>query len=171
MTDDRRTEQSITISAPITSVWEALTTPKLIKRWFFGVDMETDWKEGSPIIHRGEYQGRPYEDRGEILEIDPPRLLVHSHWSPVSGLPDAPENYERVEWKLREGEGGTELTIRESNLSSEEAKATSEQSWRLVLEKLKTILERWRPTGDGHPRTMTPACDRASPWPGHARSS
>jgi hypothetical protein len=39
------------------------------------LDTETDWKEGSPIVHRGEYQGRPYEDRGEILEIDPPRLL------------------------------------------------------------------------------------------------
>jgi uncharacterized protein YndB with AHSA1/START domain len=142
MTHDLRTEQSITVSAPIAKVWEAVTTPDLIKQWFFGVETETDWKEGSPIIHRGEYQGRPYEDRGQILEIDPPRLLVHSHWSPVSGLPDAPENHERVEWKLDELGGGTQLTIRESNLSSEEARATSEQSWRLVLENLKTMLER-----------------------------
>ena len=142
MTDDLGTVQSIAISAPITRVWEALTTPALIKRWFFGVETETDWKEGSPIIHRGEYQGRPYEDRGEILQIDPPRLLVHSHWSPVSGLPDAPENYERVAWELRESGGRTELTISESNLSSEEAKATSEQNWRLVLRNLKTLLER-----------------------------
>ncbi|HZA26712.1 MAG TPA: SRPBCC domain-containing protein [Actinomycetota bacterium] len=142
MTHDLRTEQSITIGAPIGKVWEALTTPELIKQWFFGVETETDWAEGSPIIHRGEYQGRPYEDRGEILEVDPPRLLVHSHWSPVSGLPDVPENYERVAWELREREGETELTIREANLSSEEARATSEQSWRLVLENLKTLLER-----------------------------
>jgi uncharacterized protein YndB with AHSA1/START domain len=107
MTDELRTEQSITISAPITRVWEALTTPALIKLWFFGVETETDWKEGSPIIHRGEYEGRAYEDRGEILEIDPPTLLVHSHWSPASGLAEAPENYERVEWNLGEDEGGT----------------------------------------------------------------
>jgi uncharacterized protein YndB with AHSA1/START domain len=96
---------------------------------------------GSPIVHRGEYQGRPYEDRGKILEIEPPRLLVHSHWSPVSGLPDAPENYERVSWELSERDHGTELTIRESNLSSEEAKAASEQSWRVVLGNLKSLLE------------------------------
>jgi uncharacterized protein YndB with AHSA1/START domain len=142
MRGDLRTEESITIGAPIARVWEALTTPELIKQWFFGVDTETDWKRGSPIVHRGQYQGRPYEDRGEILKIEPPRLLVHSHWSPVSGLPEAPENYERVSWELSERDDGTELTIRESNLASEEAKATSEQTWRLVLENLKQLLER-----------------------------
>jgi uncharacterized protein YndB with AHSA1/START domain len=142
MTGILTTEESITIGAPITRVWETLTTPELIKQWFFGVDTETDWRKGSPIVHRGEYQGRPYEDRGEILEIEPPRLLVHSHWSPVSGLPDTPENHERVSWELSERDDGTELTIRESNLASEEARATSEQSWRLVLKNLKQFLER-----------------------------
>jgi uncharacterized protein YndB with AHSA1/START domain len=141
MKEDLRTEESITINVPIERVWEALTTPQVIKRWFFGVDTFTDWTVGSPIIHRGEYQGRPYEDKGSILEIEPPRLLVHSHWSPVSGLPDAPENYERVSWQLSERADGTELTIRESNLASEEAKATSEQSWRVVLGNLKELLE------------------------------
>jgi uncharacterized protein YndB with AHSA1/START domain len=141
MTRDLRTEESITIDAPIERVWEALTMPEVIKRWFFGVDTETDWQEGSPIVHRGEYQGRPYEDRGSILQIQPPRLLVHSHWSPVSGLPDAPENYQQVAWELSEGDGGTRLTIKESNLPFEEARATSEQSWRIVLENLKKLLE------------------------------
>jgi uncharacterized protein YndB with AHSA1/START domain len=141
MKDELRTEQSITIEAPIETVWEALTTPELVKRWFFGVDTETDWKAGSLIVHRGEYQGKPYEDKGNILQIEPPRLLVHSHWSPVSGRPDAPENYQRVSWELSERDGQTELTIKEVNLLSEEAKATSEKSWRMVLENLKSLLE------------------------------
>ena len=64
MTEDLRTEDSVTIEAPLVRVWEALTTPELIKRWFFGVDTTTDWNVGSPIVHRGEYQGRPYEARG-----------------------------------------------------------------------------------------------------------
>jgi uncharacterized protein YndB with AHSA1/START domain len=138
---DISTEDSIIINAPIERVWKALTTPELIKQWFFGVDTETDWKKGSPIVHRGEYQGRPYEDKGTILEIEAPRLLVHSHWSPASGLPDAPENYERVSWELAERDGGTELAISESNLASEEARSTSEQSWRMVLGNLKKLLE------------------------------
>lgn len=139
-------EQSVTIEAPIQRVWEAITTPELIKEWFFGVDTETTWDVGSPIVHRGEFQGAPYEDKGVILEFEPPRRLVHSHWSPVSGLPDSPENHERVAWELTETGEGTTLTIRESNLAGEEERATSEQSWRLVLQNLKTLLE---DTGSG----------------------
>jgi uncharacterized protein YndB with AHSA1/START domain len=141
MPDDLRTEDSISIDVPMTRVWEALTTPELIKEWFFGVDTTTDWEAGSPIVHGGEYQGRPYKDKGIILEIEPPRRRVHSHWSPVSGLPDAPENYQRVTWELTERDGQTELTIKEDNLPSEEAKMTSEKSWRMVLENLKRLLE------------------------------
>jgi uncharacterized protein YndB with AHSA1/START domain len=44
---------SITIDAPIEEVWRAVTTPALIKQWFFGVDTETDWNVGSPLVHRG----------------------------------------------------------------------------------------------------------------------
>jgi uncharacterized protein YndB with AHSA1/START domain len=141
MGDDLSTESAITIDAPATKVWEALTTPELIKEWFFGVDTVTEWKVGSPIIHKGEYQGRPYEDRGTILEFDPPWLLVHSHWSPVSGLPDDPENYQRVSWALSERDGVTELTITEVNLPSEEAKVVSAKSWQTVLENLKRLLQ------------------------------
>jgi uncharacterized protein YndB with AHSA1/START domain len=142
MGDELTTEESITIDAPIATVWEALTTPETIKRWFFGVDTETDWKVGSPIVHRGEYQGKPYEDKGEILELDPPRRLVHTHWSPLSGLPDSPEHYQQVTWALSETpQGETELRITEVNLPSEEARAISEKSWRMVMENLKDLLE------------------------------
>jgi uncharacterized protein YndB with AHSA1/START domain len=120
---------------------EAITTPDVIKRWFFGVDTTSDWTEGSSLVHRGEYQGRPYEDKGTILEIEPPERLVHMHWSPVSGLPDAPENHERVEYHLAEVDGGTEVTIRESNLASAEARETSERAWRTVLGNLKELVE------------------------------
>ena len=123
-------------------VWDAITTPELIKQWFFGVDTETDWQPGSSIVHRGEWQGRPYEDKGEILRIEPPTLLVHTHWSDVSGRPDRPEHYEEVTWSLSERNGSTDLTVSERNLASEEAKAMSEQSWRTVLENLKSLLER-----------------------------
>jgi hypothetical protein len=58
----------------------------------------------------------------------------------VSGLPDAPQNYQRVSWELSERDGGTELTIKEVNLPSKEAKETSDKSWRMVLENLKKLL-------------------------------
>jgi uncharacterized protein YndB with AHSA1/START domain len=132
---------SITIDAPIEDVWRAVTTPALIKQWFFGVDTETDWNVGSPLVHRGEYRGKPYEDKGEILQFDPPKLLVHTHWSDVSGEPDSPEHYQEVSWALAQRDGATELTITERNLPSEEGKAASEESWRTVLDNLKNMLE------------------------------
>ena len=138
---DLATNHSITIEAPAARVWEALTTPAQIKQWFFGVDTESDWRRGSRLVHRGEYQGKPYQDEGEILRIEPPTLLVHTHWSDVSGLPDEPENYQQVTWSLEEHDGITELTVSEVNLPSEEAKATSDQSWPMALGSLKRLLE------------------------------
>jgi uncharacterized protein YndB with AHSA1/START domain len=133
---------SVRVDAPIEDVWNAITTPDVIKRWFFGVDTTSDWTVGSPLVHTGEYQGRPYVDKGEILRIDPPRLLEHSHWSDVSGKPDRPDSYQLVTWELTEQDGGTELRVSERNLPSREAAETSEAAWSAALGKLKEILER-----------------------------
>jgi uncharacterized protein YndB with AHSA1/START domain len=141
MPHDITTSTSVEIAAPAARVWEALMTPELIRRWFFGVDTETDWRPGGPIVHRGEYQGRPYEDRGTILEVEPRRRLVHTHWSPVSGLPDEPEHYQEVTWTLSERDGATELRVSETNLPSEDARAVSEQGWGAALGALKDLLE------------------------------
>lgn len=136
-----RTSVTTRLGVPIKEVWDAITTPATIKQWFFGVDTETDWTPGSPIVHRGEWQGRPYVDKGEVVRVEPPRLLVHTHWSDLSGTPDSPEHYQEVTWALAERDGVTELTVSEKNLPSEEAKAVSEQSWATVLGNLKTLLE------------------------------
>jgi len=138
---DLSTAITKTIEAPVKEVWDAITTPEVIKQWFFGVDTETDWTPGGPIVHRGEFQGKPYVDKGEIVRFEPPELLVHTHWSDVSGVPDSPEHYEEVSWALLDRDGATELTITERNLPSEQAKALSEQSWNTVLENLKALLE------------------------------
>jgi uncharacterized protein YndB with AHSA1/START domain len=130
------------IDAPIDRVWTAITTPSEIKRWFFGVDTESDWKVGSQLVHTGEYQGKPYVDKGEILEIEPPKRLVHTHWSDISGKPDMPEQYQTVAWDLAERGGGTVLTITEQNLPSADAAKTSEAAWAGALKSLKEMLER-----------------------------
>jgi uncharacterized protein YndB with AHSA1/START domain len=138
---DIATTQTVTIDAAIDDVWKALTTPSSIEQWFFGVQTETDWQPGSSIVHTGEWQGKPYQDKGTIVRIEPPSLLVHTHWSPTSGLPDEPDNYEEIRWELAERDGDTELTLRETNLASEESKAVSEQAWTTVLSNLKQLLE------------------------------
>ena len=138
---DIMTSHRIDIDAPPERVWAALTTPDQISTWFFGVDTESDWQVGSTLVHRGEYQGQPYEDKGEILELDPPKRFVHTHWSPMSGVPDTSENAQRVTWTLDPSDGGTTLTVQEDNLPSDEAKAISDKSWPQALEGLRGLLE------------------------------
>jgi uncharacterized protein YndB with AHSA1/START domain len=46
-----------TLAAPASDVRAALTTPKRIKQYSFGSEVETDWEEGYPIKFRGEYKG------------------------------------------------------------------------------------------------------------------
>ena len=141
MPTDLNARASVEIEAPVAEVWQALTTPSVIKQWFFGVDTRSDWTEGSDIVHTGEWQGKPYVDKGTIVRFEPERLLVHTHWSDLSGLPNRPEHYQEVTWALAARDGTTELTVSETNLPSEQAKAVSETSWTTVLGNLKELLE------------------------------
>ncbi|HEY9152425.1 MAG TPA: SRPBCC domain-containing protein [Anaerolineales bacterium] len=59
----------------------------------FCTNVVSDWREGSRIIWKGEWQGKPYEDKGTILQFKLGRKIQYSHFSPLSGIPDKPENY------------------------------------------------------------------------------
>jgi uncharacterized protein YndB with AHSA1/START domain len=132
---------SIKINAPRSKVWEALTAPKYTKKIFFGADVISNWKVGSPIIYKGEWEGKPYEDKGLILKFEPEKLLVTTHWSPLSGVPDIPENYHTVSYELSGQDGSTEVKLTQDNNASEDEKMHSEQNWKMMLENMKKMLE------------------------------
>lgn len=133
---------STVINAPASKVWEALTKPELIKQYLFGTDVVTDWKVGSPIVYKGMWEGKPFEDKGKILQVEPEKLLVSTHWSPLAGVPDTPENYHEVRYELGADKGGTRLTIVQDNNASKEEQEHSEQNWGMMLASLKTLLEK-----------------------------
>ena len=130
-----------TVNAPPSRVWEALTKPDLIKQYLFGTEVTTDWQVGSPITYKGEWEGKTYEDKGKILQIEPGKLIVSSFWSSLSGLPDVPENYKTVRYELSTEGGGTRLTITQDNNETQEEANHSEQNWKMVLEGMKKLLE------------------------------
>ncbi len=130
-----------TIHAPASKVWQALVNPEIIKQYLFNTDVISDWKVGSPIIYRGEWQGRTFEDKGQILKIEPEKLLMSTHWSPLAGVPDTPENYHTVAYTLSAKGNSTDVTITQDNNASEEEKEHSEQNWRTVLAGMKKLLE------------------------------
>ena len=129
------------INAPVSKVWQALVNPELIRQYLFDTEVITDWKVGSPITYKGEWQGQAFEDKGEILDIEPEKLLRSTHWSPLSGVPDTPENYHTVTYTLTDKGDRTEVTITQDNNATEEEKEHSERNWNTVLDGMKKLLE------------------------------
>jgi len=132
---------AITIHAPASKVWEALIDPELIRQYLFGAEVTSDWKEGSPIVYKGVYQGKAYQDKGAVLQAEPEKLLRMTHWSPLSGTTDSPENYHTVSYELVTENGSTQLTITQDNNSSAEEQAQNAGFWQTVLEGIKKLLE------------------------------
>ena len=130
-----------TIHAPIARVWAALTDPAMIKQYLFGVDVVSDWREGSAIVWKGTYEGRAYEDKGTILKLEPERVLQYTHFSPLTGQPDLPEHYHTVTVELSSQDGGTAITLSQDNNPDEQTREHTAAFWQEMLERLKTLLE------------------------------
>jgi len=129
------------IDAPPEKVWRALTDPQLIKKYMFGSEVRTDWKPGSPITWQGEFGGRKYMDKGEIITVEPGRRLEITHFSPLTGQEDRPENYHRVSYELQQTDGGTSLRLTQDNSSSAEEAEHSAATWQMMLDGLKKVAE------------------------------
>jgi uncharacterized protein YndB with AHSA1/START domain len=133
-----------TINATRAQVWNALTKPEIIKQYFFGTDTITDWRPGSPIKFKGEWQGKQYEDKGTILEMEYQSLIKYDYWSSMSDIEDKPENYVIITYRLSGGDNHTMLTITQENIPDKKTKEHSEENWKKVVNDLKNLLEEKR---------------------------
>ncbi len=140
MPDPSTANASVTIKAAAQQVWDALTKPELIKKYFFGTEAKSDWKPGSPVVFKGEWAGKSYEDKGTVLENIPNQRLAYTYWSSMSGTEDKPENYANISYTLEEAGEETKLTISQE-LKKPEERERSEQNWKMVLDGLKKMLE------------------------------
>lgn len=131
----------VTIDAPPSRVWSALTDPTQIREYMFGSEVTSDFAEGSEIRYAGEFEGKKYEDHGVILEVKENELLRSTHFSPLSGQPDVPENYHTITYRLRDAGDSTMLTLEQDNNGSEEEAAHSSANWSQMLTALKAVVE------------------------------
>jgi uncharacterized protein YndB with AHSA1/START domain len=132
-------KSSITINAPISEVWDAIVNPETIKKYFFGTTVVSDWKNGSTITYKGEWEGKPYEDPGKIINIEKEKILEFDHRSGKDA--DIPENYHRVIFEVKPAESGTNVTITQDNNKTEDDQKHSAELWNMVLESMKKLLE------------------------------
>jgi uncharacterized protein YndB with AHSA1/START domain len=134
---------SVTIDAHRVKVWDALTNPAKVKQYMHGTNLATDWKVGSPITWTGEWKGKSYVDKGTVLEVEPEKGLKYTHWSPMGGSEDKPENYHTVMFGLAENRGKTTLTLtQDNNATQEEADTMAKDNWGPMLQGLKETAEK-----------------------------
>lgn len=137
---------STTVNAPPKKVWDALTDKEKLRSFFFGSEIDSTWKVGSPITFRGEFNGHRYEDKGVIKTAQPEKKLSFTHWSSLSKMPDKPENYHIVTFDLAPAGKGTEVTLTQENQNESEPrtpKVTEElkKNWSMLLSGLKKVVE------------------------------
>jgi uncharacterized protein YndB with AHSA1/START domain len=120
-------------------LWAALTDPKTIKQYWFGMTCESDFKKGSPW--RIIFEDGRIADSGEILDVDPGKRLVikwRNEWKPE--LKD--EGFSTCTMELEPVEAAVKLTITHM-IDKENAKFIEAVSggWPKVLSNLKSLLE------------------------------
>ena len=92
--------------------------------------------EKSTVVVNGVSE---FQCRGEILEIDPPRLLVYT-W--IGNWHLDPEKKTIVRWELTPAASGTHVKVTHSGLAQEpEARKDYSGGWPGVVEKLKQFAE------------------------------
>lgn len=137
-------EKITTINAPIDRVWLFLTDISLMKKWMadpeMALEIETDWKIGSPIVMRG-FHHAPFTNIGKVLEFSPPNLLAYTHLSSLSELADESTNYSTLKFFLSSIEGSTSIEFMASGFPTDSIFKHLLFYWGSTLEILKQRLE------------------------------
>jgi len=136
------------IKASPERVWEAITKPELIVRYFYGALFD------APPVAGGRWRAWTVDhsqalNDGEIIEIDPPRRFVHG-WKALYDPELATEEESRVTWEIEPQEGGySKLTVVHDRLEgAPKTAANVAGGWMLILSGLKTLVETGEPIVD-----------------------
>ncbi|HUS00357.1 MAG TPA: SRPBCC domain-containing protein [Chitinophagaceae bacterium] len=142
-------KNNITINAPASKVWNALVNPEQTKKYMFGCETVSDWKPGSSLEWKGNYEGNEMVFvKGKIIEIEQNKLLRYTVIDPNSPMEDIPENYLNVTYTLSEDDGQTLLTVSQDGF---ETAADGEkrykdvynngEGWNPVIVQIKKVVE------------------------------
>jgi uncharacterized protein YndB with AHSA1/START domain len=109
---------TVSIDAPVSTLWKVLTDNEFIPQYMFGCYAETDWQPGSPLLWKGKADGKLYV-KGNVVTIEAPHHLEYTVIDPNSDIADIPENYLKMTYDLKEdGKGSTILEIAQGDFST-----------------------------------------------------
>ncbi len=120
-------------------LWEAITDPEIRAKYNFGAGVTSDWEPGSPL-KMGPVNGPGHLlGEGEVLEVDPPRRLVHTMVA-LWGDDVKSEGTSRVTWDIEPIGDSCRLTLTHDQLR-ENGNTQIYGGWPMILSGLKTWLE------------------------------
>ncbi len=134
----------IYISDTAERVWETIATPEGVSRFFQGARVEGTYEAGNRVRTSSPDGERVWGDN-EILEVDPPKRLVHT-WRSLYDNEMAAEGESRVTWEIEELPGEfCKVTVIHDRLEHAPKTAASIQGWFYYLSSLKSVLETGSP--------------------------
>ena len=125
---------SLYVAATRAQVWQALTEPAQTRRFYFGLDVDSDWRLDEPIAYRvpggPEWAGL----HGDIVVLEPQRTLMHgideSSW---------------VTWQIDDAEPGVcRVALTLDTLDPDDDAEETDEAWSRMMSGLKTVLETGR---------------------------
>ncbi len=139
---------SVKIKAEAAKVWDALVNPEQTKKYMFGCEAISGWEIGAPLLWKGMADGKEMVYvKGNIVNIEPQKLLKYTTFDPNSGLEDVPSNYVTVTYDLTPENGHTILSVTHGDFSTVENGAKryedtmSGGGWEGVLNDIKNLVE------------------------------
>jgi uncharacterized protein YndB with AHSA1/START domain len=136
-----RIEREIVVAAPAQRLWEVLTRPEHIGRWFEGMDVEVDLRPGGAMVLTSQEFGTFH---AIVEQVEPPRRFSY-RWARHPGTPVAQGTATLVEFTLTPEGNGTRVRVVESGFTSTDAVKVDQQrhaeansqGWRQVLDSLR----------------------------------
>jgi uncharacterized protein YndB with AHSA1/START domain len=122
------------------AVWGILMDPGKTGQLFWDSTVESDFQPGHSIVWRGTWEGKPFEDRGKIRQVEENRLLQYTHWSPSSG-PETEANHSLLTWRIEPHGSGVRVSLAHENIATEAMREHSRGMWKQLLARMKEMVE------------------------------
>lgn len=127
--------KTIYLKASLDKVWRHLTDKELLARWFHEVDQDLTDKVSFQYLSFHSDKADRKLMWGDVLELDPPRKLVHTfthEW--LKGV------ITTVTWDLLEVDGGTQLTMTHEGITEFGELTGHDKGWDEHFLRLRMML-------------------------------
>ncbi len=120
-------------------LWEALTSPAFTRQYWFGIDVTSDWKVGSPMTY---ISGGETKVDGKVLIADRPKLLSYTFHETNGDASAEPPTRVTLEIEPEAGTETVRLTVTHTDfVANSKHRPSISQGWPAVLSGLKSLLE------------------------------